>query len=462
MEIVEEFTDPLAIKQNVNNDNDDKEFCSFYYKAIKRLLDIDNRANVSYLHRYFKIFNEYYDFWCQVKLDLKDHDRTIINLLHDTLYYRLVYVYRNATILSSAIAFHFRNIYKQSPMNIKRLMKKKIVKVCSLGGCSASDIVAIVTVLESIASKNGMELDFRVTIIESDERWKITYITILSCLKQFHKATWKITFIHGNLTKKNAWTPETCNAIEEADIITMIRFLSKFKHNKKITQMICDELQPQALLFILDNPLTEIIEFSFRITDSDSFELIHKELCDLHTLDIEVVKYFNQLYQKQFGDLRQYRTNTSFNVFISVSMKASPESAIKRQNNLERIFLSNVEKYNPKQSVLSFNAFTRWENLFTKEKEAAGWSAKGIRKIVQEEKERRNSLLVEFIDQKKKLDALQKNLLNSFNLLKKEEVAIVCENDEGSLDSYLTQKRQYSLIKKTIYYSSFRSLYAYA
>ncbi|GBM70552.1 hypothetical protein AVEN_196258-1 [Araneus ventricosus] len=228
MEIAEEITVPLTVKEWVNND--DKEFCLFYYEALKRLLDIDNRTNVSYLHRYFKIFNEYYDFWCQVKSDLEDCDNTIINLLYDSLYFRFSYVYRNATILSSAVAFHFRNICKKSPTNIKRLMTKKLVKICSLGGCSASDIVAVVSVLESIALKNGIELDFRLTIIESDEQWKITCITILSCLKQFHKATWKITFIHGNFSKKNAWTPETFKAIQEADIITMIRFFSKFNH----------------------------------------------------------------------------------------------------------------------------------------------------------------------------------------------------------------------------------------
>ncbi|CAL1270142.1 unnamed protein product [Larinioides sclopetarius] len=453
----QETIDPINDKCITNYDAD---FCSFYYETVKRLLDIDNVANVSYLYRYAKILSKYYDIYCNVKSD-EDPNDVIIKLLKDSLYYRLIYVYKNATLLSSAVAFHFCNIYKKDPFIIKRLIKKKLLKICSFGGSSVPDIVAIITVLKSVGLKYGIELDFRVTIIDFSADWKNTCIIVLSCLKEFREATWKISFIQSSSEIKN-WKPEMFKAIQEADVVTMVKTISDVGLKKNIVKMICDELQPQALLFILDNPLTEIIEFSFRITDSDSFELIHKELCDLHTLDIEVVKYFNQLYQKQFGDLRQYRTNTSFNVFISVSMKASPESAIKRQNNLERIFLSNVEKYNPKQSVLSFNAFTRWENLFTKEKEAAGWSAKGIRKIVQEEKERRNSLLVEFIDQKKKLDALQKNLLNSFNLLKKEEVAIVCENDEGSLDSYLTQKRQYSLIKKTIYYSSFRSLYAYA
>ncbi|GBN26414.1 hypothetical protein AVEN_96944-1 [Araneus ventricosus] len=322
--------------------NDDTEFCSFYYKAIKRLLDIDNRTNVSLLHRYVKIFSEYYEFWCQVKQNLKDCDNTIINLLKDSLYYRFVYVYRHATLLSSAVAFHFRNVYKQSPKNIERLITKKKVKICSFGGCSASDIVAIVTVLESIALKNGIDLDFRVTIIESDERWKITCITILSCLQQFHKATWKITFIQGNL-KKNSWTPETIKVIQEADVVTIVRLLSKFKHKKKIMKEICGKLQPRAVLFCLDRPLTRLIEISFGINDSDDFELIHIESCDLHTLDIEAVNHFKNLYQKHFGNQKHFEVNTSFNVFISVWIKTSPELSVKCQDNKECILEKNVE-----------------------------------------------------------------------------------------------------------------------
>ncbi|GBM70551.1 hypothetical protein AVEN_196257-1 [Araneus ventricosus] len=235
MDDAEEICDFLTVEQCSNND--DKEFCSFYYKAIKRLLDIDDEANVFRLHRYFKIFSQYYDFWGQVKPYLEDHDDTIINLLEDSLYYRLAYVYRNATILSSAVAFHFRNIYKKSPMNIENLIKKKLVKICSLGGCSASDVVAIVKVLDSIALKKGIELDFRVTIIESDERWKITCIIVLICLEQFRMATWKISFIQSNPAEQTFWTPETLKSIQEADIVTMMRCFSKFNLEEKIMKV---------------------------------------------------------------------------------------------------------------------------------------------------------------------------------------------------------------------------------
>ncbi|XP_055950242.1 uncharacterized protein LOC129984388 [Argiope bruennichi] len=456
MGITEEFIIPSTVQQCGNND--DIKFCSFYNNAMNRLLDINDTANVSCLHRYFKILNEYYDFWCQVKLDLQGYDDAIIKLLRESLYYRWAFVYRNATLLSSAVAFHFRIAYKQSPKNIKRLMKKKLMKICSLGGCAASDIVAIVTDLESIALKSGIELDFRVTIIESDERWKATCITILSCLKQFHKATWKITFIRGNLAKKNGWSSETFNAIQEADIIAMTRFLSKFNHKKKIMKIICNKLQPGALLFIFDRPLTELIEFSFYITESDGFELIHEEVCDLHSLDVEAVKYFNKLHEKQLGDLRHFRSNTSFNLFVGAWLKTSPESLRKCHDNIQCIFQNNSEKYNPIQNFLSSSAFTTWENLFMKKREADGWNLNGIMKYIEDEKVKRSRLLIEFIEERKKLEEMQTIFLRKLRSLDKDEKdANVTQ--EVSLESYLIQKRQYSLMKKNIYYYSFHSLY---
>ncbi|KAF8773518.1 hypothetical protein HNY73_016175 [Argiope bruennichi] len=355
---------------------------------------------------------------------------------------------------NNAVAFHFRNIYKQSPKNIKRLVKKRLVKICSLGGGSASDIVAIVTVLESIALESDIELDFRVTIIESDERWKITCLIILSCLKAFHKATWKITFIHGNLAKEDSWIPNCCKAIQEADIITMVRFISTCNLVEKNIKDICERMQPRTLLFVLDHPIKEVIDLSFGVTDSNDFELIYNELWEFHPLDIEAVKHFQTLFQKHFGDQKHFRLNTSFNLFVSVWIKTSTESHRKYEDKIKCIFRNNVEKYNPRQSSLSSNAVTKWKNLFTKQKEAAGWNAKGIRKFVQVGKEKRNCLLVELIDEKKKLDILQNDLLSKLLSLDKEKKELK-EIDEESLKKYLIQKSNYSFKKRTVYYSSF-------
>ncbi|GFX62704.1 uncharacterized protein TNCV_4868641 [Trichonephila clavipes] len=194
--------------QSVNNYDD--KFISFYYEAIRKLIDIEDGTIASYLKRYFKIFDKYFKRLCKenlviVKEDFDDEDSRVVNLLKDSLYYRIAYVYRC------------------------KATKKKSLKICSLGGGPASDIIAIITVLESLAEKEGILLDFRVTIIDFDVKWKNTCYTVLSCLEQFQNATWNINFIKQDLTNWKSYTSKTTAAIQEADIVSMVMFISELK-----------------------------------------------------------------------------------------------------------------------------------------------------------------------------------------------------------------------------------------
>ncbi|CAL1270143.1 unnamed protein product [Larinioides sclopetarius] len=448
----QETIDPINDKCITNYDAD---FCSFYYETVKRLLDIDNVANVSYLYRYAKILSKYYDIYCNVKSD-EDPNDVIIKLLKDSLYYRLIYVYKNATLLSSAVAFHFCNIYKKDPFIIKRLIKKKLLKICSFGGSSVPDIVAIITVLKSVGLKYGIELDFRVTIIDFSADWKNTCIIVLSCLKEFREATWKISFIQSSSEIKN-WKPEMFKAIQEADVVTMVKTISDVGLKKNIVKMVCNKLQTQAVFFILDNPTTKLIKFYIDISDLDDLHLIQVELYDYHTLDIEAVKLFRTLYKKYFGIEKYLRSNVACSLFVAVWMKASSETETRHKDNIECMFQTNAEKYNPKPSFLSHNALTNWENLFTKKKEAAGWNPKGIKQGVLREKEKRNNMFGKYIPQKKEVNSLQNHLLTQVEWLENDRKEFT-ETNEKTLNEYLTRKKQYSLTKKNAYFASLGAL----
>ncbi|CAL1270144.1 unnamed protein product [Larinioides sclopetarius] len=431
----------------------DADFCSFYYKAVKKLLDIDSKANVSYLYRYARIFNKYYDIFGQVRTDLEEKDNAIIKLLESSLYYRLIYFYRNGTLFSSAAAFHLQNVYKKEPNVIKGLINKKIVKICSIGGCSTPGIVAIITVLKSIAREIDIELDFRVTIIDISTDWKNACITVLSCLEEFNKATWKINFIQCNLAKTKNWTSELLKTIQEADVITMIRFFSKLNAKRSIVKMISDNLQTEGIFLILDRPYARFIELYFDITNLGDFHLLHTELCDYHTLDIEVVKQFKTLYKEQFGDEKLLVCNVSGNMFVCVWMKVSSEKDAKYKDNLECIFQTNVEKYDSKMRFLNNKALVKWENSFRKTKEAAGWSAKSIKKFVKQQKEKRNNMFGKYIPQKKGINSLQNHLLTQLQWLEDDRKEFN-KTSKKCLDEYLSQKSQYSLMKKLAYFSS--------
>ncbi|GFY61368.1 uncharacterized protein TNIN_154251 [Trichonephila inaurata madagascariensis] len=168
----------------------DVTFCLFYYKTIKKLLDLSDELYVAYLNDYFKVFQEYFNEKCKENYKVPGDNSALVKKQKDSLYYRATYIYKNSAFLSSAVAFHFRNTLKENPNSLRRFSKRELIKICSLGGGPTSDIVAIVTVLESIARKKGVMLDFRITVIDYDIKWKNACITVLSCLEQFENATW--------------------------------------------------------------------------------------------------------------------------------------------------------------------------------------------------------------------------------------------------------------------------------
>ncbi|GFT69582.1 uncharacterized protein NPIL_695341 [Nephila pilipes] len=440
---------------------DDIKYFSFYYRAIRRLLDIDNISNASYLYRYFKIFDEYFSDFCGLKpRDQHDGDFTMINLLKDCLYYRVVYIAKNSTFFSSAVAFHLRNALKDTPVYLRMLFQKQTLKICSLGGGPTSDIVAIVTVLESIAEKEGILLDFRITVIDSDKRWINTCITVLGCLKQFRKATWKINFIETDLTDCKTYTAETSKAIQDADIVTMVKFftdLTSLKRRRQYTRAfehISATLHPQAMLFVLDKSNPDFIKSCGGYSgEIDGFHLVYEELCDCHTLDINVVLNVFGQYQKNLGKIK---CNNSGLVFARIWLKDSSIQIDNSKNKLKLRFQKNAEKYNPKEDFLNINSFRSWENTFSRQKKDDGWNRKGINKIVLKHNEKRNDMLKKVVEITKLLNTTREELVSESELLKDTAGFSSNEIDEDVWMKFWNLKQELSMLKRHIYnYSLF-------
>lgn len=246
--------------------------------------------------------------------------------------------------------------------------------------------------------------------------------------------------------------------------------------------MICKELKTQAMLFILDRPFKKLMEQYVGIADLGQFYLIHAELCDYHTLGIEAVKHFQNLYSKPFGGEKHLWSNIAFNVFVCVWMRALTESDTVRKNHLERIaqnsaenyspkqkvlfniaeqynprqiFLwNNAKKYNPKENFLCGNALVKWKKLFTKKKGADGWNTKIIKKFTQMETEKRSIMFKQSIHQKKGKISLENHLLTNVQTKETDAKQFSETNEDSSLDDYLILKSHYSLMKKDFYFTS--------
>ncbi|GIY31756.1 uncharacterized protein CDAR_210771 [Caerostris darwini] len=289
---------------------EDLKYCAVHFVAIKKLLDLDYRLNEEKMKRYFNIVFEYFKFWNGV-VTTKTPDDLDLNLVKDTF--------------------------------------KKLLKICCLGGGPASDIVAIVTALESMAKQKGIQLDFRVTVVDSDKNWKNTCITVLSCLEQFHKKTSKINFIQADVSEISSYPAELHEAVQEADIVTMVMLLSKSKGsiNKETVKAIGGILKPQSMLFLLDTSWMGIRpQFYVYPVEIDGFQLIYEELCDFTAIDIIAYKKALLKYEKYFGDIR---SNVCMNAFARVWIKDLEKG--ENTDTLLPRFQVNLEKCNPLYKV---------------------------------------------------------------------------------------------------------------
>lgn len=137
----------------------DVELCNVFHRAVVELLGLQDVENAVWLRSYLADFDNFADDWCQfTRTNIEKYDN-FVDSLENSLYYRIVYIYRNGLLLSSAVSLHFSTVLTENPNFAQRLLQKnKTLRVCSIGGGSASDVVAIVSVLETLAE----DLDVRV------------------------------------------------------------------------------------------------------------------------------------------------------------------------------------------------------------------------------------------------------------------------------------------------------------
>ncbi|GBN36020.1 hypothetical protein AVEN_139628-1, partial [Araneus ventricosus] len=173
----------------------DVEFCEFYFKAIRKLVENGDHENgdLKPLRKFFRRLSVNNKL-CQCK---SAKSSKIVDSLEDALYNRIAWIYQNDTCLCSATAYHFRKATIESSKIMNKLLKKKELRICSVNRSSPSDVVALVKVLESVVGKDE-EIDIHVSIIHSDKKWKITCLAVLRCLERFQNALCKIDFIEGD------------------------------------------------------------------------------------------------------------------------------------------------------------------------------------------------------------------------------------------------------------------------
>ncbi|GIX84310.1 hypothetical protein CEXT_767841 [Caerostris extrusa] len=243
------------------------ELCELYYQAVRKLIGY---GHIKYVKRYFYHLRSVANNWCQFKKDCYIFSELKCN----TLYYRIAYIYKNSTCLSSAVAHYFGIVLSQHTNIVTELLQRDEIRISSFGSGSTSDIVGLLKVLESIF--NVTELNVHVSIIDCDKKWQNACITIQQGLKCFRNSICKIEFIEADLSLP--FNSKVIYAIENAHIVSMF-------------QEVHSLINPGSVLFLLDFPDFNIVKACGRyLGDLPGYKLLYEAPFDSYTLHISVVE----------------------------------------------------------------------------------------------------------------------------------------------------------------------------
>ncbi|GFQ95369.1 uncharacterized protein TNCT_307761 [Trichonephila clavata] len=243
-----------------NSNSISLELCMFYFEAIRKLIgENDFYYNAKCLRRYFYHIRSEVDSWCRFEISGSEFFET-----KDTLYYRIAYLYRNSTCISSAVAHHFAKAISQHFIVLKEIFfEKKELRICSISCGSPLDVIAIIKVLK-FTFDFPKDMDIYVSVISTDKKWKNAYFTVLQCSEHFHNATWKIDFIDADFS--NLFKDKVKYAIETANIISMVKFFTELdeihfapKIWTDLFRNVHELAQHETLIFVLDFPIHSIV-----------------------------------------------------------------------------------------------------------------------------------------------------------------------------------------------------------
>ncbi|CAL1280232.1 unnamed protein product [Larinioides sclopetarius] len=371
----------------------DLKLCEFYFETISKLIGKENRReNLKQIKLYLNRFPSSPDSSNFNSKTRKGKER---RLLRETLCYRIAYIYRNSLCISSAVAHHFEKVLNQNKSHLSELgQKNRTFRICSLGGGSPSDVIALIKVLEAnlVARMSG---DIQVTIVDMNGNWKSTCISILQCLERFKHPEPKISFIEADIS---AFGEEVTNAIKNAHIVSMVKFISESQGGtrKKMAQFrknlkICELVQPGSLFLLLDCPQNGLVDICGGDTGLiPESRTVCNEPEHSHKLDSAALERHARFFDKLF---RSANYSSSLELFVrvwikterppltdSVFLKALCE---KYEDFKRRLIWKKKAQTNQTTDQLRRSRDARnWKQLFSAEMKDIGWNRKKIRKAI--------------------------------------------------------------------------------
>ncbi|XP_015903549.1 uncharacterized protein [Parasteatoda tepidariorum] len=229
-----------------------------FYNALAPLVfnfDLENKEFLNQVKSTsFLTFNENEEKI--VKSDIKFDDEAI----------RCAYLLKYSVINSFSTYEHFLNVYNCDSNLFNQLKKMNTLRICCFGGGAGTELLAVTKVISDFLRSNSNEenkysIKLYFTVIDVCNEWERWIFLLVKKLKKFYKdiVDVRMRFVQADVTKK--WTEDVLKAVQKADILTMVKFLSALNLNEvdyekkedvRLLKNVANRMKLNSWIFFLD------------------------------------------------------------------------------------------------------------------------------------------------------------------------------------------------------------------
>lgn len=198
--------------------------------------------------------------------------------------YRFAYIYLYAVCHTAAVIEHIRILKEDKLFTFLEMMKfGDDLNVCSLGGGPGCDVIGFLCGLDQTWSSFvfSTHKNIRCTVLDMCSGWSVSLNHVLkafleSNLGKRYESRVNCKFVQADLCSSLNF--ETVSAIKDADIITMIKYVSVvsyyYRSKSDYLKAIFELMKAGSFLFFLDNKTGGFYEMVSEIAEKNNLVLL--------------------------------------------------------------------------------------------------------------------------------------------------------------------------------------------
>lgn len=238
-------------------------------------------------------------------------DSNVLDIDFDSSAMRCAYIYHYGPCFTSIVACHFLKLLEASNSFLfQRISLRETFTICCLGGGPATEVVAIVEVLEKevirCCPRRVKSLVIDVVIVDVEPAWATTAGKVVKMVDA-SVVQLNFSFLQADLTKP--LTDDVKNALRKSDIVTMVNILSAVSRysdtdtSLHMIQEIIQSIGKDGVLFFLDCHEYKHCNFLMdMVNSSESMKQIYGPHHNhIYRMSVLCMKECLRLYSKFYG-----------------------------------------------------------------------------------------------------------------------------------------------------------------